>query len=90
MAAMPCCPDQPATPDPADPGLLSDASVACAPMAGSALLSAEIELPAQFGLVLAAHSDWHGLDPPQSIPPAATPAVTSGLPLYLTTLRLRI
>ena len=89
-AAMPCCPEQPAQPDLAQPGVPPDTVVACAPAPGNALLVASIELPEPLAALPATQFESPGLDPPRSLPPASTRAFSSGPPLYLTTLRLRI
>jgi hypothetical protein len=90
MAAMPCCPEQPTHPDVVQTGAPPDVAVVCAPAPGNALFVASIELPEPVAVAFAAQFETPGLDPPRSTPPTSTPAFSSGPPLYLTTLRLRI
>ena len=90
MAAMPCCPEQPAQPDIAQNGAPPDVAVVCAPAPGSALFVASIELPDPLAVAAVAQFEGPGLDPPRSTLPTSTRAHSNGPPLYLTTLRLRI
>ena len=90
MAAMPCCPEQPAHPDIAQLGAPPNVAVVCAPAPGNALFVASIELPEPVAVAPVAQFAAPGLDPPRSTLPTSTRASSNGPPLYLTTLRLRI
>lgn len=90
MAAMPCCPDQPAEADQGDVGIPTELAVACEPPSGEGLLVKPLELPASAAIAPTGIPDRHGLDPPRLIAGPASRAFDSGPSLYLTTRRLRI
>ena len=90
MAAMPCCPDQPVDSDHGDASMPPELAAACVPLTGEGLLVEAVELPAPATIAPAAIPDRRGLDPPRLSARPAPRTFESGLPLYLTTRRLRI
>jgi len=90
MAAMPCCPDQPADLEHSDAGLLPELAAACVPLPGEGLLVEAVKLPKPVAILPAAYPDRRGLDPPWQITDSVSRTFESGSPLYLTTRRLRI
>ena len=90
LAAMPCCPDQPAEWEHSDAGLLPELAAACVPLPGEGFLVEAVELPKPVAILPAACPDRRGLDPPWQITGSVSRTIESGPPLYLTTRRLRI
>jgi hypothetical protein len=90
MAAMPCCPDQPAASDHGEAGMPTELTAACVPPSGDGLLIEAVELPAPAAIAPSGIPDRRGLDPPRLTASPASRAFESGPPLYLTTRRLRI
>lgn len=90
MAAMPCCPDQPADSEHGDTGLLPELAVACIPLPSAGLLVEAVELPKPVAILPASVPDRRGLDPPWQVARTVSRTFESSSPLYLTTRRLRI
>jgi len=90
MAAMPCCPDQPAESEHGDMGMPAELAVACVPPSGEGLLVETLELRVPAAIAPSGFPDRRGLDPPRLIASPASRSFPSDTPLYLTTRRLRI